>query len=274
MIPVLADLHNHSAMCDGHSSIEEMVEAALAKGFADFGISAHGYTPFDLAASVKDEDEYISAMRELQELYADRIRLYCGVEEDFHAPLSDRSRYDYVIGSVHYFYDDDYGRYFAIDGAATEFADCIDQLFAGDPCRMIKKYYQNVVENIYQSKPMIIGHFDLIVKNNQDDRFFDEEDKRYQNAAKEALVACLETDSLIELNTGAVFRGYRKTVYPAQFLLKEMKERKALITLSADAHTTAAVGFAFDQALLLLRDSGFRSVLVYQDGKYVEQGIE
>ena len=53
---VISTLHNHSTLCDGKSTPEEMVEAAIALGFTDFGMSCHGYTPFDLPYSVKSEE--------------------------------------------------------------------------------------------------------------------------------------------------------------------------------------------------------------------------
>jgi histidinol-phosphatase (PHP family) len=274
MIKIAADLHNHSSLCDGHSSPKEMVEAAIASGFSDFGISAHGYTPFDLAASIKDEDEYIQIMRRLREEYTGKIRLYCGMEQDFHSPVANRDQYDYLIGSVHYFYDCQEDRYFAVDGDAEHFASCLAEVYGGDIYAMIGNYYHNLLESTFTYRPDIIGHFDLIIKNNADGRFFDEDDKRYRNAAMEALVACLETEAVIELNTGAVFRGFRPEFYPSRFLLQEMKRRKARITLSADAHCIEAVGFAFEEALLLLRETGFNSVMVWQDSRYIEQGIK
>lgn len=269
---ITADLHNHSTLCDGSSTPEEMIEAAINKGFSDFGISAHGYTPFDLAASMQDEAEYLHTMHSLIAEYQEKIRLYCGVEEDFHSPIK-HDNYDYVIGSTHYFYDDDTGRYLAIDGSAQELSLALNEVFASDPYAMTQKFYDNVTENVFKNKPDIIGHFDIICKNNDQERFFDETDKRYKNAALEALVACLETDSIIELNTGAVFRGYRKDFYPARFILREMQQRKALLTLSADAHQTDAVGFGFSEALQLLRETGFKSILLWRDGKFQEQGI-
>ena len=60
---ILSTLHNHCTMCDGKSTADEMITAAIAAGFSDFGMSCHGYAPFDPDYSIPGEDEYISAMK-------------------------------------------------------------------------------------------------------------------------------------------------------------------------------------------------------------------
>ena len=43
---ITSTLRNHCTMCDGDSTAEEMIDAAAALGFTDFGMSCHGYAPF------------------------------------------------------------------------------------------------------------------------------------------------------------------------------------------------------------------------------------
>ena len=54
--------------------------------------------------------------------------------------------------------------------------------------------------------------------------------------AVDALDALLERPVLFELNTGAIARGYRKTPYPGDFLLRELIRRGAGLLLSSDCH--------------------------------------
>ena len=75
-------LHNHSTWCDGKNTPREMIEAAIAAGFTDFGISGHTYvTPDDFG--VRDEEAYLKELRALQEEYRDRIRFWVGLEHDY-----------------------------------------------------------------------------------------------------------------------------------------------------------------------------------------------
>ncbi len=63
--------------------------------------------------------------------------------------------------------------------------------------------------------PDILAHIDLIKKLNAAGEFFDEESPRYKAAALKALNTAKEHGCLLEVNTGGVYRGYRKDFYPA-----------------------------------------------------------
>ena len=88
-----------------------------------------------------------------------------------------------------------------------------------------------------------------------------------------ALCDVLTKDSLVEMNTGAISRGYRKIPYPAPFLLREIKERGGRMILSSDSHDKSTLTFYFDECLALLRDNGFNSIVTYADGRFQEIGI-
>ena len=72
-------------------------------------------------------------------------------------------------------------------------------------------------------KPDILAHIDLIKKLNANGEFFDEESPRYKAAALKALQAAKANDCLLEVNTGSVYRGYRKDFYPGPWLLGECR---------------------------------------------------
>lgn len=84
-----------------------------------------------------------------------------------------------------------------------------------------------------ERKPTILGHLDLVVKLNRGGRFFDEEDPAYRSLALEALHAADPDATLLEINTGAMSRGYRDTPYPAPFLLREWRAMGGRIILTA-----------------------------------------
>ena len=101
---------------------------------------------------------------------------------------------------------------------------------------MARQFYALTAENAKRYRPEIIGHFDLIVKNNEDGLLFDEESPAYRAAALESLHRCHATGGIFELNTGGIFRGYRKTPYPADFLLRELTAIGGRVTVNGDAH--------------------------------------
>lgn len=186
--------------------------------------SGHSYAPFDLDYSVKSEQHYVQELRALQKAYAGRLRIAVGMEADWFAPVNDRAALDYIIGSVHYLRDEATGRYYAVDGAPEALDACVAQMFGGDALAMARAYYALVAENARKYRPELIGHFDLVKKNNCGGHLFDEADPVYRTAALEALDACAATGAVFEVNTGGMFRGYCGEPYPSRFLLEALRE--------------------------------------------------
>ena len=263
-------LHNHSTWCDGKNTPREMIEAAIAAGFTDFGVSGHTYVPQD-DFGVRDEEAYVRELRALQKEYAGRIRVWAGLEHDFYFPVEDRARLDYVVGSLHELRDEATGRFYVIDGPKEDLLACRDECFGGDGLAMAERFFELTAENAGTYRPDILGHFDLIVKNNAANDVFDETSPRYREAALAALRRCASAGCVFEVNTGGMFRGYRAAPYPARFLLEELARLGARVTVSADAHETAALRFGFGEALELLRASGFSSVAVWENGRFVDK---
>ncbi len=116
-------------------------------------------------------------------------------------------------------------------------------------------------------RPTILGHIDLITKFNERGAFFDEAAPRYRAAALAALHAADPGQTLLEINTGAMSRGYRTAPYPALFLLKEWRAMGGRIILTADAHSASAIAYGYDRAAELARAAGFdRSVVLTLGG--------
>ena len=123
-------------------------------------------------------------------------------------------------------------------------------------------YYRDVAA-MAERKPVILGHIDLVTKLNRGNALFDEEAPRYRAAALEALHHADPDATLLEINTGAISRGYRDTPYPAAFLLREWRAMGGQVILTADAHSPETVIFGYRQAAALARAAGYReSVLL------------
>lgn len=271
---ITSTLHNHCTLCDGLSTPEEMVDMAIECGFTDFGMSCHGYTPFDLPYSVESEESYLKAMAELRHKYEGRIRVWCGAEQEYFAPLKERKSYDYIIGSCHYVLDRNTGEHIDIDGCDAEFARARDTLFGGDVYALIADYFKNVVDIAERQRPDILGHFDLISKNNGDGRFFDEDSRKYRDVALAALDACADTGVVFEVNTGAIARGNRSVPYPPLFMLRRLRERGIKVTLTADCHDKRHLLTGLYDAAELLKQAGYRTVLMWEDGEFTERPLD
>ena len=268
---ITSTLHTHCTFCDGKNTAEEMIQAAIKANFTDFGMSCHGYAPFDPYYSVPGEEEYINAMSELKK-YASDILVWTGVEEDLFAPSAMRERYDYIIGDVHYAKDKHTGEFIAIDGSPENFCEARDKIFGGDAMALVKDYFENMV-NAASKKPDILGHFDLIVKNNSENCFFDEESEEYEKLAVQALEECNSYGVIFEVNTGAVVRRKRDLPYPAPFLLEKLYKIGGKITLSADCHDARYITGEFELGLKVIKEAGFKQIYIWENGCFVKKEI-
>jgi histidinol phosphatase-like PHP family hydrolase len=78
---VLEDMHNHtSTWSDGRHKPEELIESAIKNGIEIIGITDH--YDCDKCRSIKKENlpDYIKHLKELKELYKDKIIIKTGIE--------------------------------------------------------------------------------------------------------------------------------------------------------------------------------------------------
>lgn len=81
------------------------------------------------------------------------------------------------------------------------------------------------------SGPDVLGHFDLLTKFSMV-----EETEAYRRSPKRPFWRVLPAVKVVEVNTGAMARGLRASPYPADFLLKAVREAGGSVILSSDAH--------------------------------------
>ena len=251
---VIANYHTHTTVCDGKNTPEETVLAAIDRGFTALGFSSHGYTPFDLRYCMHDTDAYINEIARLKKKYKGRIEIYLGAEEDCRA-LVDRNRFEYIIGSCHYFHLG--GKYLPIDSGIDYFRACLEA-FEFNTHRLAETYYSEFCSYILSRKPDIVGHFDLITKFDEMAEPIFLNDPKYKAIAEKYLRVAIGSGCIFEVNTGAISRGYRKSVYPSEDLLYVMKKEGVRITLSSDSHAASTLDCAFDETRKYLYGIGFR----------------
>ncbi len=256
-----SNLHTHTDFADGKNTAEEVVLAAIDAGMDVLGFSEHSFhanpTVFGMQ-SPERQQEYKQEIYRLKNIYADRIKILCGIEQDSHSGIP-TDVYDYVIGSVHYINLG--GELCCVDLSAQTTLNAIRMHCGGDPIAYAKAYFEAVARVESDTQCDIVGHFDLLTKFNERTAIFDTSDPRYIKAGLEALDALLEKDVIFEVNTGAMARGYRTTPYPAPIFLRRIAEKRGNVTLNADAHRKEYLTYGFDVALQILKASGIGSVL-------------
>lgn len=250
-------LHTHTVFCDGTGTPAQMAEAAFRAGCSAIGFSGHAPLAEQSWTMREEEiDAYRSQVLEQRRRWAGKMNVYLGLEQDFFSPPT-VGEWDYLIGSVHGVPAEGALRW--VDESEEAFRRLLC-LFGGDAMALAKAYYRLTAQVVQQTGCQIVGHFDLLTKFNEEDRLFDTSARAYRHAALEALDAVLERDAILEVNTGAVSRGYRTLPYPAPFLLRAIAQRGGRITLTADSHSPETIVFGYRQALEILQACGFPSL--------------
>ena len=257
-----SSVHCHSTMCDGKNTLQDMASAACAQGLTTLGFTGHSYTQRDreYCMSPSRTAQYKATIAKLKAEYKGKVDILCGIEWDI---LSEdkRTGYDYWIGSAHHLYGKNTGKYYEIDFRPQDLWDCINDDFDADPLAAVEAYFAEV-EKVAALKPDILAHIDLIKKLNAKGEFFDEESPRYKAAALKALQAAKDNDCLLEVNTGSVYRGYRKDFYPGPWLLGEWQKMGGKVIITSDSHDIASLTYGFDEAAAAIKAAGFTSVEV------------
>jgi histidinol-phosphatase (PHP family) len=174
--------HSHSGQFCAHArgSLEEVVQAAISRGFTTYGLSEHvprcltdhlypeeveaGLTPADLDTRF---DAYVVEAQRLQAVYADRINILVGLETENISPQDlknleavlarHENEIEYVVGSVHHV------RGIPIDFDRPTYDRALATFGSGSSAMsdFLSSYFDAQYGLLTQVHPEIIGHVDL-----------------------------------------------------------------------------------------------------------------
>ncbi len=262
----LSNAHTHTDYCDGVSAIDETLAQARRLGFVSLGFSGHACQGFDPAYSMSPDAQqaYFARLRALQAQSAPP-RIWAGLELDALALPSLReqafAQADYILESTHYLERQALGASPAVDGDPLLLKRYVMQRLGGDGLALARLYYDIQVEALLRDRPHIIGHFDLVRKYARRLGLFDEHGEPYRALACAALRRARACGAVLEVNTGAMARGTMETPYPSLELLRLWRTLDGEVTVTSDCHDARLLDHGFDQALALIRQAGFTSLL-------------
>jgi len=272
---MLSNLHTHCGFCDGVGNPEEYVVKALEKGFYALGFSSHGPAHFSTGWTMSDKtaEEYLKTIDELKNRYKNTIQIYKGMEIDYF-PGDTRNiflRYDldYIIGSIHFINTPGESEFFSIDGSMEAFEKTLNVCAGSDIKKVVYRYYETVLEMLQKNRFDILGHLDIVKKNNTGNRFFNENEKWYVDLVKKIVEKISQHKVIVEVNTGGVARGYTDEIYPSEWIIRECRKWDIPITLTSDAHRPENIDFYFDEAKRIIKSAGYNEIWEIDDGKWV-----
>ena len=266
---VLSNYHCHSRFDDGHGELEEYVQAALQKGLRTLGFSGHAPVPFPCAWTLPPPllPEYLATARGLQNTYADRLEVLVGLEVDYipeiispKAAQIQALNLDFTVGSVHFIGRLAGGELWTADGPAEELEQGVQESFDGDFRKAVEEYYRRMTAMVSSNPPDIIGHFDVIKKNNRDDEYFSEDAAWYRACVTETLDAVAASPCILEINTGGIVRNTIGALYPSEWILAEGLRREIPVMINSDAHRPDQLDGYYNEAASILREIGFREL--------------
>ena len=278
-LPMLTSYHNHCYLDDGKGALEEYAENAVAQGFDALGFSCHAPLPYPNDWSLTDENLpiYLKEVARVKEDYFGRVKIHLGIEADFipnvigpSDPKYAAMNLEYIIGSVHSLKDEVTGEELAVDGSPEEIERLLKNSFNGRMRDLCEAYFQREILMMEDHDFAILGHCDLLRKLNKDNRFFDPEEDWYREMAVGVLDAAARRDVILEVNTGAIARGYTAEFYPSPWLLKRASERNIPLTLNADAHHPAKISAAFTHSRAIIKKSGYKSLMYLDEDGWKE----
>ncbi|NNC90236.1 MAG: histidinol-phosphatase [Akkermansiaceae bacterium] len=252
-----ADYHSHTPLCrHAEGTPGEYVEAAVAAGLLEYGISDHAPTPEpfdDWRMAAEELPQYLDWIAEAREHAAGRLPVRAGLECDWLPgcgpwieELAGRSDWDYLIGSVHYL------------GGDWDFDNpkWLGRWAETDVEEAWSRYWETYAAMASSGLFDILGHPDLIKKFG----FRPGGDlARFYDPAVEAIAA---SGGAIELNTA----GWHKPCgeqYPSAGFLRRAAAAGIPLVISSDAHAPGELGRDFDKGVALALESGFRETVLF-----------
>jgi histidinol-phosphatase (PHP family) len=161
-----------------------------------------------------------------------------------------------------------HGAPFTVDGSWEELETGRREGFGGDGEALMRAYWDAAAAMIGAGGFDILGHADLIKKNNSHCRFFDPAGSGYLRRTGEIAAlagkAAAGWGMVTEVNTGGMNRGKILETYPALALLRLFREHKVPALINADAHRARDLDGHYPEALETLRKAGYTGIVRFE----------
>jgi histidinol-phosphatase (PHP family) len=117
-------------------------------------------------------------------------------------------------------------------------------------------------EMLAMAPPTIVGHFDLVKKNNRAGVLFSEDSPWYRDRVLRSVDALRRSGAVMEINTGGLARNTSGALYPSEWILEECIRVGIPMVVDSDAHQPEGVSALFEETAHLLDRLGATTVKV------------
>ncbi len=263
---ITVDTHIHTHFSHGKASVQEMFDAAQAKGMTVFGFSEHSPRPagFDYPTDYKQKltaawPEYVRQVSALKE-NPQGVQVLLGIEMDWTVGQEDYIRqkltadpFDYVIAGIHFL--DTWGFDFSPQDWA-HWSD--DEKFA-----RYEAFFVTMTRMAQTGLFDIVAHPDIIKIFSVDAFTRWMQTAPAKDAVRAALCAVKEAGMAMEVSSAGL-RKLCAEIYPGPFFMETARDLRLPISFGSDAHSTASVGYAFNVLETYARTYGYSQSVFFE----------
>ncbi|MCD7032749.1 histidinol-phosphatase HisJ [Metabacillus sp. GX 13764] len=256
-----ADKHLHSPFCPHGSkdSLQEYAEKALHNGFSEITFTEHAPLPAgfadpapaaDSSMKASDLEAYFTAVQEVKEAYAGRLKINTGLEVDYIEGFEEETKeilrlagpyMDDSILSVHFLSIS--GTYYCMDYSEEEFRKI--SLLAGSVEQVYSLYYrtlhQSVLADLGPYKPKRLGHITLARKFQ---KAFPPAFK--EEAALESTLELIKKQGMeLDFNSAGLRKPMCGETYPPLSIAKRAAQKGIPLVFGSDAHAADDLGAGY-----------------------------
>lgn len=274
--------HCHTEFCDGQSTALDMANTAWSRGFSTLGFSSHAPLPFSTGWTMEEARlaDYIAEIKRLRQLFAGRMEILLGFEADWYPgkrvpgdAFWQGVERDFLIGSVHFIIAPD-GTEYTVDDKPEKLARVLGVNYLSDSKKLVSDYWAAQRDLIRHGQFDILGHFDLIRKNNGDCKMFSDSDSWYRKEVMATIEELAAHPVVVEVNLGGMARGRTFTPYPEVWMLKELHQRHIPVCLCSDAHHPDHLSLFREAGISAMKTAGYREHVYLSGGGWQTEALD
>lgn len=230
---MLTNFHTHTKRClHAYGTEEDYIKAAVSEGLVMLGFSDHAPFPdydFGMRMPYSELDDYISTLDILKEKYKNKIKLFRGLEIEYHAKyldyyhsLLDEKGFDYLALGQH-IYTTPSGR--------------MDNIFSAGSTEDYLIYAETVCEAIETGLFRFVAHPDVMFINNNG------WDNNCEKACELITECAAKNNAILEFNANGIRRNKRlykdgvRYPYPHISFWQKAKTLGIKVIVGSDCHT-------------------------------------
>jgi histidinol-phosphatase (PHP family) len=243
-----------------------MCEAAIEAGITEIGFTEHlDYHPQDECTGYFQPDPWWEEIQRCQSKYADSLIIKAGLEISEPHRYPDKVRdilqnydWDYTLGSLHWIGDSNIFK---------------EDFYQRTKEETYHEYFQELEQMVDQGEFHILAHMDL-VKRYGVEHFGPFHPNEFEILIRRVLRTMARRDLALEINTIPLRRPIKETSPSSQILKWFHEEGGRRVTMGSDAHAPGEISANLNDAVTIIRDTGFDSLTYFSKGKGSQQLLD